>query len=112
MQHYVIKLFSDLRQVGRWFSPGTSVTSTKKTNPHDITEILLKVALGTLTLTLTLDFVCFAQSCTSIISTVTKKIIVIRIPCGICQLSCSHHLLLSGIFQKPHPRGEKTVIEK
>jgi hypothetical protein len=31
---------------GRWFSPGTS--STTKTGRHDITEILLKVALNTI----------------------------------------------------------------
>jgi hypothetical protein len=30
---------------GRWFSPGTPVSSTNKTDHHDITEILLKVAL-------------------------------------------------------------------
>ena len=36
----------------RWFSPGTSVTSTNKTDCHDITEILLKVALNAITLTL------------------------------------------------------------
>jgi len=29
---------------GWWFSPGTPVTSTNKTDGHDITEILLKVA--------------------------------------------------------------------
>ena len=34
---------------GLWFSP---VSSTNKTDSHDITEILLKVALNTLTLTL------------------------------------------------------------
>ena len=50
IQHYVIKFVSDLRQVG-WFSPGTSVTSTNKTYLHDITEILLIVALNTITLT-------------------------------------------------------------
>ena len=32
---------------GRWFSPGTPVSSTNKTDRHDITEILLKVALKT-----------------------------------------------------------------
>ena len=37
---------------GRWFSPGTPVSSTDKTDRHDITEILLKVALNTITLTL------------------------------------------------------------
>jgi hypothetical protein len=30
---------------GRWFSPGTPVSSTTKTDRHDIAEILLKVAL-------------------------------------------------------------------
>jgi hypothetical protein len=33
--------------VGRWFSPGTSVSSTNKTDHHDITKILLKVTLIT-----------------------------------------------------------------
>ena len=32
---------------GRWFSPGTLVSSTNKTYHHDRTEILLKVALNT-----------------------------------------------------------------
>jgi hypothetical protein len=30
---------------GRWFSLGTSASSTTKTGRHDIAEILLKVAL-------------------------------------------------------------------
>ena len=30
---------------GRWFSPGTTVSSTNKTDRRDIAEILLKVAL-------------------------------------------------------------------
>jgi hypothetical protein len=33
---------------GRWFSPGPPVSSTNKTDRHDITEILLKVALKTI----------------------------------------------------------------
>ena len=36
---------------GPWFSPGTPVSSTNKTDRHDITEILLKVSLNTTTLT-------------------------------------------------------------
>jgi len=32
---------------GRWFSPGTPVSSTTKSGSHDIAEILLKVALNT-----------------------------------------------------------------
>jgi hypothetical protein len=39
---------------GRWFSAGSPVTSTNKTDRHDITEILLNVALNTITLILTL----------------------------------------------------------
>jgi hypothetical protein len=34
---------------GWWFSQGTPVSSTNKTDHHDITEILLKVALNTIT---------------------------------------------------------------
>ena len=35
---------------GRWFSPSTPVSSTNKTDRHDIPEILLKVVLNTITL--------------------------------------------------------------
>ena len=35
---------------GLWFSPGTLAFSTNKTDHHDITEILLKVALNTINL--------------------------------------------------------------
>jgi hypothetical protein len=31
---------------GRWFSPGSSASSTTKTGRHDLAEILLKVALS------------------------------------------------------------------
>jgi hypothetical protein len=33
---------------GRWFSPGPPVSSTNKTDRHNITEILLKVVLNTI----------------------------------------------------------------
>ena len=33
---------------GRWFSPGTPVSSADKADIHDITEIMLKVALNTI----------------------------------------------------------------
>ena len=42
----------DIHWKKKWFSPGTPVSSTNKTNHHDIAEILLKVALSTITLTL------------------------------------------------------------
>ena len=38
----------------RWFSSGIPVTSTNKTDRHNITEIALKVALNTIKLTLVL----------------------------------------------------------
>jgi hypothetical protein len=44
IQHYVTKWLA----TSRWFSPGTPVSSTNKTDRHDITEILLKVALSTI----------------------------------------------------------------
>ena len=37
-----------LLATGLWFSPGTPVSSTNKTDRHHITEILLKVALNTI----------------------------------------------------------------
>jgi len=43
IQHYVID---------QWFSPCIPVSSTNKTDRHDIAEKLLKVALNTITLTL------------------------------------------------------------
>jgi hypothetical protein len=33
---------------GRWFSPGSPVSSINKTDWHDITEIVLNVALNTI----------------------------------------------------------------
>jgi hypothetical protein len=40
------KVYQLLAQ-GRWFSPDTPASSTTKAGRHDITEILLKVALNT-----------------------------------------------------------------
>jgi hypothetical protein len=37
-----------LLMTGRWFSPGSPVSSINKTDRHDIVEILLKVALNTI----------------------------------------------------------------
>jgi hypothetical protein len=51
IQHYVIKFVSDLRQ----FSGSLQVllfSATNKTDRHDITELLWKEALNTITLTL------------------------------------------------------------
>ena len=48
IQHYVIKICQWLA-TGPWFSPGTPVSSTNITDRHDIAEIMLKVALNTIT---------------------------------------------------------------
>jgi hypothetical protein len=48
IQHYVIKFVSDLQQVGGFL--WTLISSTKKTDHHDITEILLKVTFSTINL--------------------------------------------------------------
>ena len=47
VQHYVIKFVSDLRHVGSflWVPP---VSSTNKTDHHDVAEILLKMELNTI----------------------------------------------------------------
>jgi hypothetical protein len=47
IQHYVIK-FGQLLVTDQWFSPGTPVSSTNKTDCHDIIETLLKVVLNTI----------------------------------------------------------------
>jgi hypothetical protein len=40
---------------GWWFSPGPPVFSTNKVDHHNITEILLKVSLNIITLTLNIE---------------------------------------------------------
>jgi hypothetical protein len=40
---------------GQWFSPGTLVSSTNKTDRHDLAEILLKADLNTINQTLNIN---------------------------------------------------------
>ena len=47
IKYYVIKFVSDMWQIGGLFL-GILVSSTNKTDHHDITEILLKVVLNTI----------------------------------------------------------------
>ena len=54
IQHYVMKFVSNLRE-GQWFSSGTPVSSTNKTDLRDITEILLEVPLNTINQTIIED---------------------------------------------------------
>ena len=48
-KHFVscVKPFKPLPKEGRWCSLGTPVSSTNKTDHHDIAEILLKVVINT-----------------------------------------------------------------
>ena len=58
IQHCVINCVTS-----QWFSPGTPVSSTNKTDSHDINEILLKVAVNTLTVTVYISFaICMFQA--------------------------------------------------
>ena len=56
----LVHVNSDLQQ-GRWFSPGTPVSCTNKPDRHYISEIALKVALNTITLSLTDCIVCHSS---------------------------------------------------
>jgi hypothetical protein len=59
---------------GLWFSPGTLVSSTYKTDLHDINEILLKVSLSTINniyCTLTANLFIFRQSVFNKLHTLT-----------------------------------------
>ena len=52
MQHYQKKFVGDLRQIGSFLRILRLPSSTNKTDRHDIAETLLKVAISTITLTL------------------------------------------------------------
>ena len=54
---------------GRWFSSGTPVSSTNKTDRHDITEILFKVALNIIKPVIPINSVNYSSS-------IKKKIII------------------------------------
>jgi hypothetical protein len=49
IQYYVMKFVGDMRQIGG-FLQGTPVSIINKSDHHEITEILLKVALNTIAL--------------------------------------------------------------
>ena len=50
IQHYMIMLLGYLRHISG-FPLGTRISTTNKTDCHDIIEILLKVALNSITIT-------------------------------------------------------------
>jgi hypothetical protein len=62
---------------GQWFSTGTRVSSTNKTDRDDIAEILLKVVLNTINLNLIL---------TSFTSTMSEQVIKASLYVNTCTL--------------------------
>jgi hypothetical protein len=46
--HYILKFPKYTKLAGLWFSPGTTVSPTNKTGLRDISELLLKVGLNTI----------------------------------------------------------------
>jgi hypothetical protein len=67
-----LNIFDKVRQklaTGRWFSPGPPVSSTNKTEGHDIIEILLKVALNTIKPTQTKP----STHCTNILNSINIR---------------------------------------
>jgi hypothetical protein len=46
--HSQYEIFSNELATGQWFSLDPPISSTNKTDCHDITEILLKVVLNTI----------------------------------------------------------------
>ena len=76
----------------RWFSSCTPVSSTNKTDRHDITKVLLKVALNTLTLTRTSQLAIVFQ-CDY---TIYLFIYVTRMLCGQYQFDINANYLSFG----------------
>jgi hypothetical protein len=107
---------------GRWFSLGTPVSSTNKTDRHDITEILLKVASYAINLNLIFiisdfwDRGIFIYRCKRL-STKVKSTVQLQVMCCFTLFNCrscaaSHSFLVydnwniveSGIIRhKPKP---------
>ena len=46
-----LKFVTEQLATGQWFSPGTLVSSTNKTDRHDIAEMLSKAPINTITIT-------------------------------------------------------------
>jgi hypothetical protein len=68
MHIYNFMSVSNLRQVGGFYGyPGFPIN---KTDRHDITEILLKVALNTITITIVYDRIPDMPSCVTPLSTI------------------------------------------
>ena len=103
---------------GQWFSQGTPVSSTNKTDCQDITEILLKVALNTINQTIFLHNLYIAEEvlspliCSYIIFHLLKRYLVERIIALFAlfhQKVCMHNFfyVLNGNYKLPFPLDER-----
>jgi hypothetical protein len=85
-----------LLATGRWFSPGPPVSSTNKTDRHDITKILLKVVLNTIKQT---NRLCLGLSYSIILLILLLTYILIA---QRHELQKRHKELLHACQTKPH----------
>ena len=69
---YSINIICQWLATGWWFSSGTLVSSTNKTDHHDVVEILLKVALNTISQTNRL-YIWILKSLTDVLYSVTRN---------------------------------------
>jgi hypothetical protein len=101
IQHYVI--VCKWLAIGRWFSLGTPVSSTNKTDRHDITKILLKVALSTINQTnqsmiiveVATPLEIFCMFCTFMVNMILMAILLLYVSLLYVNWSClqthAHH---------------------
>ena len=86
---------------GRWYSPNTIVSSTNKTDHHNITEILLKAVL--ITITLTRDFFFRCQVYSTLQSDSTQVRITITLTTVTCDRSVVFFEYSGFLHQKNWP---------
>ena len=69
---------------GRWLSPGTPMSSPNNTDRHDITEILLKVALNIISLAPSVTkLLLLVNYCNSLVLYCTCMLLIFVIVCGV-----------------------------
>jgi hypothetical protein len=83
---------------GRWFSPSTPTSSTNKNDRHDITEILLKVALNTINqpyhLTIIYNYYTWTRSIWGFMEQSTTILNEAKFKCSNCFITYGSILLL------------------
>jgi hypothetical protein len=119
----LVHVYSIQHATGQWFSLGTPVSSTNKTYPHNITEILLKVALSTISHNRLWELVIIHDGshgdlpyAMHVVSSTphherdsnSQRIVVIGTDCtGSCK--CNYHMIMTMMLLSPPIK--KTVKE-